>query len=255
MRQLFLVVLLLNIAFYYWQNKQAELPQSTVESSVDSTLPSNVEPILLLSEVDQSDTRNRDSGQQVSTPPAHAETKSPLPPPRQQARQADNQPLPKTCYLLGPFDQDSWLQQIAMLLEARNLNVRRYRGAERVADTYWIYIPLASQSAAQKTLGEVRNNGILDSALVRLGDNRYAISMGLYRHRESADRRLEHLKSLGYAAELKERYKNKHGNWLLIEQQVDSEIIDVLQRELAKKPEVAIRARPCPSLRQGDSAS
>ena len=86
----------------------------------------------------------------------------------------------------------------------------RARGAEMidlrqeknpVVRSYRVYLPaLPNAAAAAETLRELRGRGIRDVAVMRKGAAANRISLGVYKSRSNADRRIAELGKLGYSA-------------------------------------------------------
>ncbi len=73
---------------------------------------------------------------------------------------------------------------------------------------YWVYLPpMETEAAAEERLEELRERGITDLSLVRQGERRYAISLGVFSSRERARERREQLLDHGVEAEAGERLR------------------------------------------------
>ena len=82
-------------------------------------------------------------------------------------------------------------------------------------DGYYVLIPaLPSRAAGIETLKKLENAGVKDIWLFRAGELNNAISLGLFRHEESARRHADRVAKKGFTTEVRERTSTKERRWL-----------------------------------------
>ena len=119
------------------------------------------------------------------------------------------------CYTLGPFadqaDADTARRELEELADRVTLRKR----AEREVHRYWVYIPsLGSRAQAIEVSKTLARNDIKDYYIVRSGDNNNAISLGHFREKKHADRRIRLLESLGFEVNKEQIYRQYDLFWL-----------------------------------------
>lgn len=88
---------------------------------------------------------------------------------------------------------------------------------QRERSAVWIYLPPAeSRSEAVGTMREMRAKGVKDLYVVNEGENKNAVSLGVYGHIPSLQRRVAALRELGYDPQTIERYRTIKVHWLEI---------------------------------------
>jgi len=210
MRNLFLVLVLSNLAFAAWTQWFA--PSTVTTPSLSSggvagiTLMSELEPELV---------------EPVEVPPSGA---APIPEPATAELSAER------CISIGPFRE---LSQAASA--AANLRTAGYDPSQRVAEGniwvgYWVHLPgLPSRDNAEGILSNLRENGISDSYIVPGGEEDHIISLGVFSEISRAGRRREAVRSLGYEPTVVDRNRRGTVYWvdvtLAAEQALDLEAL------------------------------
>ena len=105
--------------------------------------------------------------------------------------------LPDICAEWGPFNDTDRARALADL---EPLALARLLGTKRVEVPagFWVSIaPFSSRAAAERRLAELRTAGVQDVSVVDTGNQRFAISLGLYRTEEAANARAADLVARG----------------------------------------------------------
>ncbi len=127
------------------------------------------------------------------------------------------EPPPKKsfCYRVGPLYGKQDLDALRTRL-ARHLGTRGRVETQKVPvrSGYWVFLPPQSMARAEATVRELRRKGIQDLYLIRDGDNRGAISLGLYKYERSAEKRRRSLAARGIEAQVAPRYKPGRRYWV-----------------------------------------
>ncbi|HDP90130.1 MAG TPA: SPOR domain-containing protein [Thioalkalivibrio sp.] len=195
MRYLFLLLVLLNLGYWGWQQTLSPPPPAA-----PARVPADVAPLLLLSE--------RETG---VTPLAVA----PAAGPANESPAAEPVPDALRCYTLGPLRSPESAQALAALIEAEGVPVSmREREEEEIAG-YWVYLPaFDSRRAAMAVARELADKGVKDYYVVPNGDYVNAVSLGLFSEPQRADRRTRQIAALGYDAITSVRYRTRTLYWL-----------------------------------------
>lgn len=120
----------------------------------------------------------------------------------------------QSCYSIGPLKADSQIAAMRTWLVSIGgdpvLRVDERRELER----YWVYFPpLASRDEAVQKVARMRAEGIEDVIAIPKGDMANAISLGVFSQRDSLDRRLRELRTLGYEPSVMPRYRTEKASW------------------------------------------
>lgn len=126
-------------------------------------------------------------------------------------------PSASGCYRIGPFRRKHMLEDFAAVLDHASLAHRVQKHTD--TETTWhVYLPpLASNTPSPaERRNKLRKQGIKDLALITRGDNKNAISLGVYSSPASVQRRLQQLSRLGWKARTEQRHNQKSRAWLHI---------------------------------------
>lgn len=119
------------------------------------------------------------------------------------------------CFSLGPFTTHDELARVSMALTA-NLRRQQVRETEvSEADGYQVLLPaLPDRSAALAAAKALQTAGVRDYYVITSGEQRNAISLGLFRDLGNAERRRDALRALGFDARLLPRQRQRSQWWL-----------------------------------------
>lgn len=194
MRWLFFVLLLFNLIFYVAQQSQRGFVDI-----VHGAAPVSEGNIVLLSELSDGKPANRDSVGSVSVV-------SPSVPVRLAADEGGG------CWLYGPF---SGLAEAKKIKPAGSLLSIREEESEVSAD-YWVHLgPFASFELADARFRELRSKRV-DSFVVRNGELKNAVSLGVFKQRDRAELQVVRLRKAGYPVEVRRVAKAAQRYWLAL---------------------------------------
>jgi hypothetical protein len=200
MKVLALILLVANCAVLGWQY-QTRVAEQAAELARRQPLPADTPRLALLAELPQLPPAKQAGAQDVPTAPASAEVKADV-------VAAD------LCIDVGPFAVASardklrdWLRDYAARLAMRSVTVRTNQ-------FFWIYLEPGSETAAHANLADLRERGVTDTMLIRRGEMKNAISLGLFRSQDSVNRRLAELNSKGYQPVVVPRYETSDEFWV-----------------------------------------
>ena len=197
MRIFFLFLLIINLLFAGWQYTQPDKRLAAIRA-----LPEGLQTVQLLNQQDVEELV--DNGSAGDAPEVQvAEPLEPSPPAR------------VYCYTLGPFSDEAAVLDIKSQIseQVQDLLVRKREESER--HRYWIYLPpLENRQQAIAMSKSLARRKINDYYIVRSGDKNNSISLGHFREKNHADRRVRELKKLGVDAQMEVIYRQYSLFWL-----------------------------------------
>jgi len=160
MKWIIYLLLLANIAVFFWHYRPADRPQPAGDGH-DAALS-----LVLLDEA-----QNRP---ETSAPVGH-------------------------CYSLGPFETTRQAGLAAAALKAGGIRAERRVSKDARRKAYWVLLPPAeSRAEARKSLKRLKELKVHDYFLVPTGEKANAISLGVFSKFESAHRRIKQMQKLGF---------------------------------------------------------
>jgi hypothetical protein len=235
MRNLFLILVLVNLTFAAW-NAWFAAPERRVVVK-DS---GNVKSITLVSELPESAQSARPRGEPLPDPTAQAASNEDRPAaPAQEAshaqpsvpaakeapeeddrraateRAADAGSRPERCISVGPFlEQSQAVDAVSELRGAGFANPTQRSAEEDVWGGYWVHLPgIPSRAEAAKTLAALKAGGISE-AYSMAGDDGYTISLGVFSEAARADRRTQEARDLGYEPTVSDSTRRAEVYWV-----------------------------------------
>ena len=134
----------------------------------------------------------------------------------EQIENASPPPAAPTCARVGPLTPEAASALTARMPVFVQLLSEVTEEVDEV-DSYYVMIPpLPSRSAGLETLAALEAAGITDTWLFRRGPRRNAISLGVFRQRRIAERRLRNVAAKGFEARLVERTRRREVRQLLV---------------------------------------
>ncbi|MDQ7015949.1 MAG: SPOR domain-containing protein [Gammaproteobacteria bacterium] len=124
--------------------------------------------------------------------------------------------LPKRCFSLGPFiSVDAVKTATAKLLE-KQIKVTQRDLNERYLNSYQVYLSaLPSLAKAKKVTEQLKQKKIRDYYIIlKRGAQRYAISLGLFKDKKHALRRMTLVKRRGFQPKMLSRFRTRQLYWL-----------------------------------------
>lgn len=250
MRNLFLALVLANLAFAAWHAWFASPPRAArpldpalPSITLVSELPEDLRSAGVVSETEQPLVAPPGASEAASTEAAAALAAAELPPaagepPVATAEPATGvEPLPAAavaaaepaaptetasaaaaggrCTSVGPFRE---LSQAATA--AANLRAAGYQPLQRVAEGdiwigYWVYIQaIPTVEAANEILAKVREQGITDSYVIPNSDSGNLVSLGVFSEISGVSRRRDEVRALGFEPQVVDRTRRATVYWV-----------------------------------------
>lgn len=119
------------------------------------------------------------------------------------------------CFTIGPFEADTTAEAVAGLLQSHHYS-GLVRETEAFVDRgYWVYLPpFGNEPAARGTLQQLHDAGLEDVALMRNGDWNLSISLGYFIEQSNALARRDHLRAMGFPAEMRIQREDEARYWV-----------------------------------------
>lgn len=229
MRLIFFLILVVNLAFFAWRTYYVEPPpQASIE--VPAVSGDQVNRLLLLTEFDESALRQR-----VSSPTTEASLNAST------SADGNGQTI---CYSVGPVSGDQQITLISSWLKDKGAPGTLRESERREVSRFWVYFPpFDSRSAAVERVSKMKSDEIDDIYVIPAGDMANAVSLGLYSHKESLDRRLTELRDKGYEPSTVPRYETQVASWF--EVQLDADVPFPEAQFAAAFPDTETTQRGC----------
>lgn len=104
----------------------------------------------------------------------------------------------RRCYRVEGLETPAAAERIAASLRASGAEVLATGSERHRQQSYWVMVPrYASRAATEPVVARLRAAGITDYYVIPAGENRNAISLGVFTTREAAQRRFERIMGLG----------------------------------------------------------
>jgi len=202
MRIFFVFLLLINLLFAAWLYTQPDRQPAEIRP-----LPAELKTIQLL--------KNPPTG----TAPSLAENAEPAtesPPAAPQPEPEPPQQAPKRhCFTLGPFNEEAELLNVKNQLSEQVGDLQVRRREEREPHRYWVFIPPQKNRAQAIAMGQaLAKKNVKDYYVLLRGDAINALSLGHFKEKSHADRRLRQLQKLGFDVQTEVIYRQYSLFWL-----------------------------------------
>lgn len=261
MKTLFLFFLLINAAFFYFQNNIEDgSPTSTLLAQ--PKLPVGASSLVLLRERglggSESVKEVADQGKEKA-PVAEAEIagievlppklveKAPVSPAKPVEKKAPQKSAEAACFTFGPFVKGERAELAIKSAKALSVKVDRRQESQRTPKGYWVYLASStSYQAAKRKVAELQKKGVKDLFIMGKGSRKNAISLGLFKNKDVARARLKQVKKLGLKAVLETQYRVSEQSWLDMSVAGDQTATVASLTEMAERfPEASLTQRKC----------
>ncbi|HEY7773582.1 MAG TPA: SPOR domain-containing protein [Marinagarivorans sp.] len=255
MRWFFLSLVLVNAAFFCWrflgvlQSPGAHDAASAVpEAGALSALAAEPDAarITLLEELGGQSSPSANLDDAASESPS-----SPLIPTARQGAEPSRQGTETEtygamCYWAGPLSTDVQRDLLLKRLKGLRIDVSEHVARSSGDRRYWVYLPpMASRAEAKQQLAELQARNI-DSYLIRKGERKNGISLGLYSRAELANSRADEVRAIGWEPTIDAYTQTLNQLWIAAsKRQVDAVGEGILPRMLKNKSSVTIIEKKC----------
>ena len=128
--------------------------------------------------------------------------------------------------------------------ERRTIGFTRREGRRRELSRYWVHLPrFADYASAQAAHKQLSANGVKDMHVIARGNMANTLSLGVYKQRDSMERRVAKLSALGHKPVVTERFRAVKTS--LLEGELDAEA-DFPTNALGEEfPTIKVRTGNC----------
>jgi len=236
LRQIFLLLLLLNVGFFAWQfQKENHVP---VEMQKDILPDNTAQRLILISELDAGEIEQI---QQAETDQVKAES-------QQQATQPEpEQDKSFVCYSIGPFTGMNSANEVSLILTESGVTAVTRETEDREHRDYWVHLPAENRlTSARRIVRDLEARKISDIYIVTLENSHFVISLGVFRMEETAQRRYSQFVSMGYTPVIEDRYNVTTRFWIDVKDSDPSLLAPELWRDLTTKfPGISRQENAC----------
>lgn len=120
-----------------------------------------------------------------------------------------------SCHTLGPVPDSVRAKTVADWLRRHRVPTETRVMEETVTAYYQVFLPpFSTGDEANHHLHKLKQAGITDASLIARGELRHGISLGVYRERASAKRRVQQLHKLGIHPKVRPQLQAQQAYWL-----------------------------------------
>ncbi|MGR8948709.1 MAG: SPOR domain-containing protein [Gammaproteobacteria bacterium] len=227
MKWLVIILLLGNVlAFGFLYNAELNARTRAATTQKDAKLPPGTPTLTLIAELADIPTLRAESDREEFTEDAPDPEVAASTEVNTEAVSAD------VCIRTGPFKQSSvfksfreWLRPRTKLLtsEVETVQTRRF---------FWVYLEATNEDDARNNLADLKRKGVKDYMLVREGNLKNAISLGLFRSQDSVTRRLEEMSEQGYKPVVVPKFEKTDQYWINASLAEGFEDVESIETEL-----------------------
>ncbi|MFT4564155.1 MAG: hypothetical protein ACI9BW_003917 [Gammaproteobacteria bacterium] len=103
-----------------------------------------------------------------------------------------------TCLSIGPITTSEQLENIRAWFQTRTTVLETRTEAVRERRAFWVYLESNTSAEALQNLNALERGGVTDYMLIRRGELKNTISLGLFRSQDSVNKRLAEMNQKGY---------------------------------------------------------
>ncbi len=111
----------------------------------------------------------------------------------------------RPCYTIGAFTSLNTANRAAAWLSERGVPVKPRRAQEKEPSGYWVYIPPVKTAAAAGRISDRLRRNKVEHFVMTKGENKNAISLGVFRSEASADKIKASVTAKGFTGVVVER--------------------------------------------------
>jgi len=139
-----------------------------------------------------------------------------------------------SCYTLGPFKAVNDANSVRNMLKHADITARRRIKKDRSRKGFWVLLsPEATHAGARENVERLKAKGIKDYFLVATGDQTNAVSLGVFAQSDTAQRRYEEIKALGFKPKIQNVDLPLREYWLdwPVEQPLSSKLLAKIRKK------------------------
>lgn len=202
MKWIIYALLLANLGFGLWHYRSQALSEETASTGDDD----NLRLVLVKEYLAQQD-----------KPPATGKTQTAA-----------------SCYTLGPFKSAKDVDAVRSQLKQAGLTTKRRTLKDTSRKGFWVYLPpTKTRGQARAEIKELKAKGVTDYFLVVSGDRTNAVSLGVFAQSDTAKRRIEDIKAMGFKPQIDQVDLPRREYWLdwPVEQSLPPDLLDKINKK------------------------
>jgi hypothetical protein len=151
-----------------------------------------------------------------------------------------------SCHTIGPFADLDRAKAVSERIRQLGATVTRRNKTEQEQYGYRVFLPpYKTREEALAATQQLAKNGVQDYFVISDEDRKNGISLGLFRKKSGADRRMEQVSRFGFKPQMEIRYRDNTIYWLDYEQTGDL-VTDSIWREITEEtPNLQQLPRDC----------
>ncbi len=212
MKHLLYLLVVVNLVYFSWHMLQGMSDEEAAREL--PPLPPDTRRLMTLQELQNRQQKQAPGGSTVTQPSSRAGSRSGSGSVAAIQTLTGQQPpgagVPLTCYSVGPFMTETELNAAAARADKLDLESSQHREAAEVQVGYWIYLPAMLREEALDY--KARLDKHKDKEYFIGKDN--VISLGAFKEKSRANKRMKDLRKIGIKAVLEPRYKTRDVFWL-----------------------------------------
>lgn len=142
------------------------------------------------------------------------------------------------CIRTGPFKEGAAFKTFREWLRPRTRMMTSEVETTQTRRFFWVYLEASTEDDAKNNLAELKRKGVKDYMLVREGDLKNAISLGLFRSQDSVTRRLEEMSEQGYKPVVVPKFEKTDQYWINASLAEGFEDVESVETELIAGAEI-----------------
>jgi hypothetical protein len=121
----------------------------------------------------------------------------------------------QVCFTIGPLSSEEEVIRLRGALVRREAWFRQRKQDLPEKKRFWVYLaPMESQELVREKLSDLSDKGVTDYMLIRQGEMKNAISLGIYNSEKWANRRLDDLVRRGFNPVVMPQHQMRPVYWL-----------------------------------------
>lgn len=246
MKYLLYMLVVANLVYFSWQTLRGMPDEGSAYELVQ--LPPHARRLMTLEELRDQGIQPEFAGETVTQPGDRSESTAGTAPVAGIPALIDLPPpsagMPLGCYSIGPFIAESELEAVSRRLEELEIQASRRSETRQVQIGYWIYLPAMPREEALSYKAKLEKHRDKEYFIGK--DN--VLSLGAFKEKSRAHRRLRQLRKIGIEALLEPRYRTRDVLWLELIEGISETGHDRLAAELSG---VELQPQACKSIAAG----
>lgn len=144
----------------------------------------------------------------------------------------------EVCIRTGPFKDGEAFKAFREWLRPRTKMMTSEVETTQTRRFFWVYLEASNADDAKNNLADLKRKGVKDYMLVREGDLKNAISLGLFRSQDSVTRRLAEMSKQGYKPVVVPKFEKTDQYWINASLAEGSEDVESVETELIAGAEI-----------------